>query len=172
MTADQPLPDPLIPAPADAKVTPASADAGPPCTRDGYHAGDIIAQWYRFCVDGSGVTIPSRVSARIGKEVKRLIQDGYDSNTIKCGLTVWTARFLDNPMLSPNALSQLTWKAQLDSTPQGRRFQSELKAALTRFQPTAAAVATNRHEARVAQNAGALAKWRAKMSQQLSEKEQ
>lgn len=132
-------------------------------TSDGMNAQQIIAAWIDKLTESTGgVPIPSNVVKRLAKQVKSLIASGYTTNQIKNGLTIWTVRWMDNPLLSPESLDRLTWKLVMDSSPDGRRFQDELKSAVSRFAGHSTAVngGMSRQQQRTIENNQAKMSWR------------
>lgn len=102
-------------------------------TPSGENSGDIIAAWIAACQERTGVPVPQSVIKRLSRQVKSLVHSGYQTNHIKNGLLIWTVRWMDNPLTSPEQLDRLTWKLVMDQSPEGRRFQAELKEAVYRF---------------------------------------
>lgn len=132
-------------------------------TSDGVNAQQIIAAWIEVMTKNTGGTpVPPNIIKRLAKQVKSLISSGYETNQIKNGLTIWTVRFMDNPLLSPETLERLTWKLVMDTSPDGRAFQQELKTAVTRFAGHSTAVTSgmSRQEQRAVDNARGKLNWR------------
>lgn len=130
-------------------------------TATGESAADILGAWIDFCQQRTGMAAPSSVRGRLSSHVKSLITDGYEATTIKNGMLVWTARWVDNPLTSPTMLEQIVWKLAMDGTPEGRRFQDELKAAVVRLNGTGALASglSNRERRNVENTHGKLG-WR------------
>lgn len=132
-------------------------------TSSGETSQDIMKEWIDRCQKFSGGTpVPPNVISRLAKQVKSLIGAGYETNQIKYGLTVWTVRWMDNPLTAPEQLDRLTWKAVMDSTAEGQRFQAELKEAVTRFRgdTTALTGGVSKKEKRDIENAQGKKGWR------------
>lgn len=130
-------------------------------TPTGDNSSDILGGWINYMEQGSAVPIPKTVRSRMGRQIRELIEDGYDSPSIKRGLIVWTANWLDNPLRSPQTLTQLTWKAAMDATPQGRQFQEEYRAAMVRIaEVTNAVPQPTKEQQRTATNERGKGDWR------------
>lgn len=132
-------------------------------TSDGVSAQQIISAWIDKLTENTGqVPIPTNVIKRLAKQVKSLISSGYEANQIKNGLTIWTVRWMDNPLLPPETLDRLTWKIVMDSSAEGRQYQEELRAAVRRFagHTTAVSSGMSRQEQRNIENAQGKQNWR------------
>lgn len=140
------------------------ASAAEVVTPDGMNSQQIIAAWIDVMTRNTGTPVPSSVIKRLAKQVKSLISTGYETNQIKNGLTIWTVRWMDNPLLSPETLERLTWKLVMDASPEGRQFQAELKTAVVRFagHSTAVTGGTSRQEQRNVANTQGKQDWRAR----------
>lgn len=116
--------------PGDAHTRKRSSSSEVATTATGQNASDIIGQWVGLCQGKTdGVPVPSTIIKRMAKQVRLLITAGYTTNQIKMGLTVWTVRWFENPMLSPTTLEQLTWRVSIDTSKAGRAFQAEMQHA-------------------------------------------
>lgn len=132
-------------------------------TPDGDNAQQIIAAWITMLSENTeGLPVPSNVIKRLAKQVKSLISSRYETNQIKYGLSIWTVRWMDNPLLSPEALDRLTWKFVMDSSPEGRRFQEEMRTAVRRLagHSTAVSSGTSRKDQRTIENTQGKQNWR------------
>lgn len=127
-------------------------------TRTGETARDILGGWVGYCKERTGLTVPKTVRGRISTHIKSLISDDYQSTTIKNALLVWTVRWIDNPLTSPSMLEQIAWKLAMNGTPEGRRFQDELKAASLRLNGTT--FAGTAREKRAVENEQGKQSWR------------
>lgn len=133
-------------------------------TPDGTNAQQIIAAWVNVMTRKTGTRVPPSVTKRLARQVKSLISTGYETNQIKNGLTIWTVRWMEAPLLSPETLERLTWKLVMDTSPEGRQFQAELKTAVVRFagHSTAVTGGTSRQEQRNIANTQGKQDWRAR----------
>lgn len=131
-------------------------------TQTGESAQDIMKAWIDICQKRTGVPVPEGVIKRLSRQVKSLIVSGYQTNQIKNGLTLWTVRWMDNPLINPEQLERLTWKIVMDASPEGRRFQAELKEAVTRFMGKSPAVTggMSKQEKRNVENTQGQMGWR------------
>lgn len=132
-------------------------------TPTGENAQEIIGAWINKMTESTGgIPVPDNIIKRLAKQVKSLISSGYHTNQIKNGLTIWTVRWMDNPMVAPEHLERLTWKLVMDTSPEGRRFQGELKSAVARFagESTAITGGLSRQEQRSVENAQGKQNWR------------
>lgn len=132
-------------------------------TPTGENAQEIIGAWIdKMTQSTGGIPVPDNIVKRLAKQVKSLISSGYQTNQIKNGLTIWTVRWMDNPMVAPEHLERLTWKLVMDTSPEGRQFQDELKSAVRRFagETTAITSGMSRQEQRSIENAQSKQTWR------------
>lgn len=136
-------------------------------TDTGENAGDITRKWVSVCQDNTGTRVPSVITARMAKQIKILIKDHTTFEDIWKVLIVWTVRWMDNPMLSPEQLPKLLWKLQMDSTAQGRQFQTELTEATHRLLGDTNALPTpSRQQQRDTENINGRQNWRAALAAQ------
>lgn len=143
-------------------------------TPDGMNSQQIIAAWIDVMTRNTGTPVPPSVIKRLARQVKSLISSGYEANQIKNGLTIWTVRWMDNPLLSPETLERLTWKLVMDTSPEGRQFQAELKTAVVRFagHSTAVTGGASRQEQRNIENTKGKLDWRARHAERKRREEE
>lgn len=97
-------------------------------TPSGDTADKILGDWITFVQDGTGIPIPPTVVGRIAKQIKGLIQAGFTTAQIKYGLAAWIDEKMSTPLLSPQALDDLTWKFATDTSAQARAWREKVKA--------------------------------------------
>lgn len=144
-------------------------------TSTGENAQQIMGAWIdKMTQSTGGVPVPSNIVKRLAKQVKSLISSGYETNQIKNGLTIWTVRWMDNPMVAPEHLERLTWKLVMDSSPEGRQFQEELKSAVTRFagHTTAVSAGASKQEQRRIENTRGKMNWRERYAERKRREEE
>lgn len=143
-------------------------------TEDGHSAADIIGQWVDICKKRTGVPVPHGTLGRVGKQVKQLITSGYSTNQIKVGLSVWTARWFNNPLIAPEQLESLTWKASMDATPEGRSFQQEVHDSVHAMLGHSSAVTGGgtARERRDTENARGAVGWRERLEETRRQKKE
>lgn len=80
----------------------------------------LLADWIAWFTDAAGVPVPRDLSARLGKQIKMLIQSGYSATAIETGLRAWTGARVQRPELPPERLSNYALDAAIHSGPGAR----------------------------------------------------
>lgn len=100
----------------------------PRTKHSGESAGDIIGAWVEWNREKTGVAVPPRITARVGKVAKGLIIAGYEANAIKYALVVWTFLQAENAALSPDRLEAIAWKYAREKGPKADAWRAEWRA--------------------------------------------
>lgn len=139
-----------------------------PVTSTGQSAADIVGGWLSWYGQNFSIPVPQSVVARLGKSVRALILTGYRTDDIKWGLTLWTSRQLNDPMLSPLALENLTWSVAREHTGEASRVRNDLKEWLGSLGGSVAKVALDKPNAKQQRESStrtALDAWKAERAQ-------
>lgn len=108
-----------------------------PRTATGESAQDLLGSWITWVQDGTGVPLPPQTINRISKQIKGLIIAQYSASHIKHGLAIWTLQKMENPLLSPQALDDLTWKYATDTSHQASTWRRKVKSRIQEVTQTA-----------------------------------
>mgnify|MGYP001580481811 CR=1 FL=1 len=115
-------------------------------TPSGDTADKILGDWITFVQDGTGIPIPPIIVGRIAKQIKGLIQAGFTTPQIKYGLAAWIDEKMNTPLLSPQALDDLTWKFATDTSAQARAWRERVKARTSALASSARDAKARREE--------------------------
>ncbi|BDZ52527.1 hypothetical protein GCM10025867_47680 (plasmid) [Frondihabitans sucicola] len=113
---------------------PISAPATPvtPKTADGLDTQMIIGRWSSWMHEKTGIIVPSGTRARLGKQVRTLIMDRYDSHVIIWALSIWSLKAAEvgPTKFPPEQLGGLAWKFAMDASDIAKRWRADMTDAV------------------------------------------
>lgn len=127
-------------------------------TRSGDTVDQIMGEWIAWYTENTGLPIPPSIRARLGKQVKGLIQTGFDTPAIKYGLAIWSVNQMDYTELSPTMLDNYTFKFAQERSQQAQRWKDDMKKRIAAFGGSTRG-STKKDERRT-RTASALDEWR------------
>lgn len=130
-------------------------------TPTGDTAQQLIGRWSQWMAQSTGAQVPSPIRDRLGKQVKVLILDKYDSRSITWALAIWAAEASNVGVhkCSPEQLSNIAWKLVMDTSQRALEWRETMKTQVRQMTPgmSATAVTESRNERRTRTNAAAFA---------------
>lgn len=142
-----------------AKMQPVTAK-----TPQGDNAAQIIGRWTQWMKNSTGVPVPQSIVERLGKQVKALILDKYDTLTISWALAIWAAEAstVGVHKCLPETLPHIAWKYVMDGSHNALAWRNAVKQRVRQMTPSTSAtsVQETKDERRNRQNAAAFADYK------------
>jgi hypothetical protein len=108
-------------------------------TSGGDTTQSIIAHFSKYLEEQTDVRVPSTILARLGKQVRVLILDKYERDTIVWALAIWTQRAaMATTPPAPEQLVQIAWKYAMDGSAKAARWREQMKSAIKQNQASRA----------------------------------
>lgn len=106
-----------------------------PKTSDGMDAQMIIGRWSAWMDEKTGIRVPTSTRARLGKQVRLLILDRYESRVIIWALSIWSLKVADIGMqkMPPEQLGGIAWKFAMDASEMAAKWRQDMTAAVRGF---------------------------------------